>query len=189
MRWLAELYLRLRGWEFVGEVPDIPKMIIVGGPHTSNWDFVVFLGAIRHWHISPRYIGKHTLFRWPAGWFFRRMGGIPVDRGRPGGLVGQVADAFAANDRLILVISPEGTRRAVPYWKSGFVKIAEKAKVPIVPAFISYENKEVGLGSPIRFTGDEGVLMDQIRSFVRHGDGLHPEGKGPVRLKDEEGIS
>ncbi|MFZ0625626.1 MAG: 1-acyl-sn-glycerol-3-phosphate acyltransferase [Acidimicrobiia bacterium] len=185
MTWLAERWLLWRGWRFIGVVPDLPKMLIVGGPHTSNWDFVVFLAAIRHWHISPSYIGKHTLFRRPFGWFFKRLGGIPVDRRRPGGLVAQVAEAFDASDRMILVISPEGTRKAVPYWKSGFVKIAERTGAPIVPAYISYENKEVALGPPISFDGDEKKLMDEMRPFLLRGGGRNPEGEGPVRLKSE----
>jgi 1-acyl-sn-glycerol-3-phosphate acyltransferase len=133
--WLAERWLKWRGWRFVGEIPDLDRMILVGAPHTTNWDFVVYLAAIRHWQISPRYIAKHTLFRRPFGLFFERFGGIPVDRTRPGGFVGQLAEEFERSDQMILVMAPEGARKAAPYWKSGFLRIASKTGVPIVPVY------------------------------------------------------
>ncbi|HSO50999.1 MAG TPA: 1-acyl-sn-glycerol-3-phosphate acyltransferase [Acidimicrobiia bacterium] len=188
MTWLAEKWLKLRGWRFVGDMPDLDQMVLIGAPHTTNWDFIVYLGAIRHWRISPRYIAKHTLFRWPFGAFFRRFGGIPVDRTRGGGLVGQVTAAFRESERMILVMAPEGTRSAAPYWKSGFVKIAADAGVPIVPVYINFPRKEVVVGSPIHFTGDEKQLMDELRVFFQAGVGKHPEGAGPVRLKEERSV-
>jgi 1-acyl-sn-glycerol-3-phosphate acyltransferase len=186
--WLAERWLKLRGWRFVGEMPAIDKMILIGAPHTTNWDFIVYLGAIRHWRITPRYIAKHTLFRWPFGAFFRRFGGIPVDRTRGGGLVGQVTTAFRNSERMILVMAPEGTRSAVPYWKSGFVKIAKDAGVPIVPVYINFSTREVVLGLPIEFDGDERDLMDQLRAFFKAGVGKKPDGAGPIRLKGEKSV-
>jgi len=169
-------------------MPDLDKMIIIGAPHTSNWDFVVYLGAIRHWRISPRFVGKHTLFRWPFGSFFRKFGGIPVDRSRPGGMVGQVSEEFEKEERMILVMAPEGTRLAAAHWKSGFVRIAAEAKVPIVPAYIHFPRKEVVLGSPIAFEGDEKALMDRLRVFYQPGTGKDGAGKGPVRLKEERSV-
>ena len=122
MKWLAHRYLTLKGWSFEGELPDVPKMIVIGAPHTSNWDFILFLGALHHFRVRVQFIGKHTLFRWPFGWFFRALGGIPVDRSRPGGLVSQVADAMDATDQMILVMAREtvpgriraGIRVAIP---------------------------------------------------------------------------
>jgi 1-acyl-sn-glycerol-3-phosphate acyltransferase len=188
MTWLAEKWLLWRGWRFVGEMPDLDKMVIAGAPHTSNWDFVLFLGAIRHWRIEPRFIGKHTLFRWPFGYFFRRLGGIPVDRDKAGGVVGQVTAEFDRSKRMILVVAPEGTRKAAPHWKSGFVNIADAAGVPILPARVDYIDKEIVLGTPIRVSGDETALMDRLRIFFEEGVGKHPEGKGPVRLQAEGSV-
>lgn len=188
MTWLAEKWLKLRGWRFVGDIPNLDKMILIGAPHTSNWDFVVYLGAIRHWQISPRYIAKHTLFRWPFGAFFRRFGGIPVDRTKAGGLVGQVTQEFEKSQRMILVMAPEGTRSAAPHWKSGFVKIAAAADVPIVPVYINFATLEVVPGSPIEFDGDQKALMDRLRDFYTAGVGKKREGEGPVRLKEEESV-
>jgi 1-acyl-sn-glycerol-3-phosphate acyltransferase len=188
MTWLAEKLLKWRGWRFVGALPDLDKIIIIGAPHTSNWDFIVYLAAISHWRMSPRYVGKHTLFRWPFGYFFRRFGGIPVDRTRPGGMVGQVAEEFDKSERMILVMAPEGTRQAAPHWKSGFLRIAAAAEVPIVPAYIHFPNKEVVLGSPIAFDGDEKAMMDRLRQIYTAGEGKDGEGKGPVRLKEERSV-
>jgi 1-acyl-sn-glycerol-3-phosphate acyltransferase len=188
MTWLAEKLLSSRGWRFVGEMPTLAKMVIVGAPHTTNWDFVLFLGAIRHWDITPRFIGKHTLFRWPFGYFFRRFGGIPVDRDKAGGIVGQVTAEFDRSEKMILVVAPEGTRKAAPYWKSGFVKIAAEAGVPVLPARVDYPDKEIVLGTPVHFDGDEAALMDQLRLFFAEGVGKHPDGKGPVRLQSESSV-
>jgi 1-acyl-sn-glycerol-3-phosphate acyltransferase len=188
MTWLAEKALKWRGWKFIGEVPDLDKMIIIGAPHSSNWDFIIFLAAIRHWHISPRFVGKHTLFRWPFGYFFRRFGGIPVDRERAGGMVGQVTEEFERSARLILVVAPEGTRKAAPYWKSGFTRIAAAAEVPIVPVYIDFPAKKVVMGAPVPYDGDEKAFMNRLRVFFAPGVGKGGKGKGPVRLREEDSV-
>lgn len=185
MKWLAYLYLRLRGWTFVGEVPDDPKLIVVGAPHTSNWDFILFLAALHHWSLKVSYIGKHTLFRPPFGWFFRRTGGIPVDRSKTGGLVRQVADAMDAADRMLLVIAPEGTRSKAPRWKSGFLKIAEVTGAPIVLAAVDASRKELTIGPRISYDGDLSGFMDLARAFYADKQGLNPELKGPVSVGEE----
>ena len=185
MKWLAYKYLIWRGWRFTGEIPDVPKKIIIGAPHTSNWDFILFLGALHYFQMKVRYIGKHTLFRWPFGYFHRRWGGIPVDRSKPGGLVGQVADAFAASDEMILVMAPEGTRKAAPAWKAGFLWIAAEANVPIVVAGVDGTNKTVDIGPIVPYNGDVDAFMGQVRDYLEGKHGIHPEGRGPVRIKEE----
>lgn len=185
MKWLAEHYLKLRGWKFIGHVPDARKFIVIGAPHTSNWDFVIFLGAISHWNFKPRFLGKQSLFKGPFGRLFVRWGGIPVDRSKPGGLIGQVAAEFAANDDLELVIAPEGTREAAPYWKSGFLAIAEAVDAPIAPASVDFERRRVTLGEPIFHTGDVDATMTRLRAFYAGAIGRNPEGMGPVQVKEE----
>ena len=149
-------------------------------------DFILFLGALRHFDIRVKYLGKHTLFRWPFGYFFRAFGGIPVDRSRPGGVVSQVKEAFDEREEMILVVAPEGTRQKVPYWKSGFIKIAEGVGVPIVFAGIDFPNKTVSLSPPVSYEGDVTGFMNQARSFYEGKDGLKPDFKGPVRVKEED---
>lgn len=185
MRWLARLVLRAMGWRFEGELPPVPQFIAIGVPHTSNWDFVVFLAVLSHFGVHARWIGKHTLFRRPFGGLMRRLGGIAVDRARAGRVVDQVAAEFAATDRLILVIAPEGTRGKAPHWKSGFYEIARAAGVPIAFAYLDYPNKRAGIGPLLVPTGDVGADMRRIRAFYADKVGKRPEQVGPMRLRGE----
>lgn len=189
MRWLSCRVMRALGWHIDGSLPDRPKMVIIGAPHTSNWDFFLFLGAIYYFGIQVNFLAKHTLFRWPFGAMFRKVGGIPVDRNQPGGIVRQVKEEFDAHERMILVIAPEGTRRAAPRWKSGFVEIAERAGVPLVLAGVDARNKVLTI-SPAHEVGvDRQELMDEVRAFYEDKNGINPAGKGPVQIADERTTS
>jgi len=183
--WLVHRLLTLRGWRFLGVLPDDPKMIIIGAPHTTNWDFLLFMGALRAYRMKVRFVGKDGLFRWPFGYFFRALGGIPVSRSRPGGVVGQVVREFEEADRMILVIAPEGTRRAAPTWKSGFIHIARGAGVPVVPASVDFTSREVELGAAIPVTDDIVGFMDQLRVFYEGKRGLLSQGIGPITVAEE----
>lgn len=185
MKWLSYRVCRAFGWRFEGTVPDVPKMVIVGAPHTSNLDFFLFLAALHHYDIKVRFLAKHTLFRRPFGSLFRRWGGIPVDRARARGVVDQVKRAFDAADELILVIAPEGTRSAAPRWKSGFFEIAESVGVPVVPAGVDGDNKVVTMGEaqPLGLTRDQ--LMDRLREFFAGMKGIRPKNAGQIRLAGE----
>lgn len=185
MRWLAETLLKLAGWKFIGKVPEEPKFIVIGAPHTSNWDFVLYLGAIRHWDFKPRYLGKHTLFEGPFGWLFRRWGGMAVDRRKPGGVIAQIAAEFETAGQIALVIAPEGTRKAAPAWKSGFLLIARETGAPIVPASVDYGAKRVTLGEPIAHTGSTKQTMGQIRAFYEGVVGKHSGSMGPIKVDEE----
>ena len=182
---LASLYLRLGRWELVGEVPGT-SAVIIGAPHTSNWDFPKLVAAKWKWRFRPRWIGKHTLFRRPFGALFRRMGGIPVNRERPGHLVEQMASLFASQVPVHLVITPEGTRSPAPYWKSGFYHIARRANVPVVTGFVDYGKRRFGLGATVELTGDVVSDMNGIRRFYQDKRGRRPENQGPIRLAEEE---
>jgi hypothetical protein len=160
-------------------------MVIVGAPHTSNWDFFLFLAVLHHFDVNVRFLAKHTLFRQPLGFMFRKVGGIPVDRSQPGGVVGQVERALESQSRMILVVAPEGTRDAAPKWKSGFVEIAERAGVPVVLAGVSRVDKSITISSEIDVGADRIRFMDQVRAFYADKDGINPSGKGPIRLGDE----
>ena len=111
MRRLAFLYLRLRGWRIEGRRPAEPKFIAVAAPHTSNWDFVVFLGVLHYFAVRARYLGHAGLFRTPFGWFMRRLGGIPVPQGQPRAVYAEVMRKFEEATEMVLVLAPEGTRR------------------------------------------------------------------------------
>ncbi len=183
MRWLAEKLMRLRGWRFAGERPSFDKFVAIGAPHTSNWDFMLFLSVVSHFRIRARAIGKHSLVRWPFGGLMRRLGIIPVERDSGQGLVEQMVDEFAAAESMALTIAPEGTRRAAEYWRSGFYHIAVAARVPIVCAYIDAENKVAGIGPTVHPTGDIEADMEIISSFFTPIRGMRPENQGPVRLR------
>ena len=186
MRWLAHKLMRLLGWRFTGERPPHAKFVAIGAPHTTNWDFILFLAVIHHFRIPARAIGKHTLFRWPFAGLMRRLGLIPVRRDAPEGLVQQMVGEFAKADEMALVIAPEGTRKPTDYWKSGFYHIATAAEVPIVLALIDFPSKTAGIGSILHPTGDVAADMDRIREFYAPYQGRDPQKQGPIRLRDEE---
>ncbi len=161
----SQLILRLAGWHMEGRLPEIPKFVLVGAPHTSNWDLPFTLlmafafGARIHW------LGKKAIFRKPFNGFFQWLGGIPVQRSRSENLVEQSIHQFQNNETLILTIAPSGTRKSVDKWKSGFYHIACGAKVPIVLGFLDYHLKVGGFGPTIHPTGDISADMKTIRAF------------------------
>ncbi len=166
---LVALY-RLRGWRIEGELPPAKKFVLVGAPHTSNWDFALFLGATDALGIRPSYLGKHSLFRWPMQRFMLDMGGIPVDRTTRAHYVEQVVAEFANRDALALVIAPEGTRHSDGRWKSGFYHIASGAKVPIVLARIDRPRRIIQIGPAIPPSGDYHADLARIADFYRSAD-------------------
>ena len=165
---------RWKGWKLGGAAPPVPKSVIVGAPHTSNWDFVFFLGATDHFGLRPRFMGKDSLFRGPLKRFMYDMGGVPVDRSAKGDYVKAMVDAFAAHDEFQLVIAPEGTRSAVRGWRSGFYHIARGAGVPIVCAWVDHARMEGGLGEVIWPSGDYAADMARIRAFYESVMPGHP---------------
>lgn len=185
MRWLSYQVFKALGWRVEGELADVPKMIIIGAPHTSNWDFFLFLAAIYHFAIKVNFLGKASLFRRPFGFMFRKVGGIPVHRARAGGIVGQVKAAFDARDEMILVIAPEGTRSAARAWKSGFVEIAQRADVPVVFAGVDGVNKVLTFNRPEWVEPGRADFMNRVRAFYADQPGLNPSGKSSVKLTDE----
>lgn len=177
-RLVRGLVLRLyrhRGWRLEGAAPSSPRCVILGAPHTSNWDFVFFLGATHALGLEPRFIGKSSLFRWPLRRFMFDMGGAPVDRSAPGGYAQSMIDTFAANERFALVIAPEGTRSAVRKWRSGFYHIALGAGVPVVCAWVDNTTMRGGLGPEMMMSGDYAADMAQIAEFYRGKMPGHPK--------------
>lgn len=166
-RLLIALY-RWKGWRIEGSRPAERKFVITGAPHTSNWDFVFFLGATHTLGIRPSFMGKHTLFKWPATRFMQDMGGISVDRSKRGSnYVEQVAQAFAEADELALVIAPEGSRSSDGAWRSGFWHIARAAGVPIVPAWVDNATMRGGMGPPIWPSDDLAADLAKLAAFYR----------------------
>jgi len=160
--YLAEIIMRSAGWRIDGRLPDIPKFVLIGAPHTSNWDFLLFLGVIFSLRANVRFMGKAELFRFPIGGFFRFCGGVPVDRKKSTGLVEQMVKVCNESEKFILTIAPEGTRHQVTEWKRGFYHIAKSAGIPIVMAIVDGRHKTVHIGQVFHPTEDMEVDMETI---------------------------
>jgi 1-acyl-sn-glycerol-3-phosphate acyltransferase len=163
------------GWDVEGNLPLPPKVVVMGAPHTSNWDFIVFMSAMEKLGLEAHFIGKHSLFRWPIDDFMRGMGGIPVDRTSRNDLTEQVAARIRAAERFALVIAPEGTRQPTTEWRSGFYRIAMAAGVPIQCAGPDYQRRRGVFGPVIHPTGDFAADMAPAWTFFRTLRPRHPE--------------
>jgi len=166
-RWVGRTGMRLAGWGFENEFTNVGKTVAIVAPHTSNWDFPVGVAVMLALGLQSRYLGKHSLFRGPLRGVMVWLGGIPVDRSHPHGVVGQVVERFNASDRLVLVVAPEGTRKKVPDWKSGFYHIAEAAGVGIMPIWFDYSRKLVGFGPSLTPTGDYEADLLKLKAYFR----------------------
>ncbi len=166
--------LRLLGWRIEGEIPDLPKFVIAVAPHTSNWDFVVGIAAMFALDLRLAFLGKHTLFRGPFAPLLRWVGGIPVDRTKPHGVVAEAVAAFARMDRRILALAPEGTRTAGAGFKSGFLHIARGAHVPVLLAALDYEVRCVRLGPCVDCGEDVDSDRERIAAHFAKVRGKHP---------------
>lgn len=164
---LGHAVFRLMGWRIEGQLPPLDKFVVIGAHHTSNWDFVLFIAAKFILRLNARWFGKHSIFRWPFGVLMRYWGGIPIRRHLKLNTVEQAIEAFAEHRQFILVLSPEGTRRKVERWKSGFYHIACGAGVPIVPAALDFQHRRIVIGAPFQPTGNEEADLRQLLAFYR----------------------
>ena len=175
MAGFGRLVLALLGWKIEGSIPDVPRLVAIVAPHTSNWDFVVGLAAVLALRLDARWLGKHTIFRPPFRGLLAWLGGIPIDRAAATDVVDQAGAAFRASDRLLLALAPEGTRRKVAKWKSGFHRIARVAGVPILLASFDYRTRVIELGPVFTptddFEADLAAILPRFTSaMARHPD-------------------
>lgn len=185
-RWIGSTFLRATGWRMDGLRPPVDRYVIIAAPHTSNWDMPFMLAMAFVYDIPVRWMGKHTLFSPPFGTLFKRLGGIPIVRNQPGGVVGQMVDHFKDAESLVLMVPAEGTRSHVEYWKSGFYHIARAADVPVVLSYLDFSRKVGGIGPSLQLTGDIHADMDKIRAFYAGIQGLRPQNAGVIRLREED---
>ncbi len=167
-------FYRRNGWSAFGEVPEPRKFVLIAAPHTSNWDFLYFIGLTEDMGIMPHFMAKKSLFRWPWKNFLLDMGGVPVDRSSNQNYVQTMIDEFAKRTEFMLTIAPEGTRGAVRKWKTGFYHIALGAKVPLVVGMMDYAKKSGGLGPAIWPTGDFKADMAKIAELYAKVTPKHP---------------
>jgi len=174
LNFMGRAYLRLIGWRVVGLPPKIDKFVAIAAPHTSNWDFPIFMALVGYCGIRVRYLAKDSLFKGFSGKLFYWLGGIPVvrDTRNAAALVDVAVDLFKTEDELIVAIAPEGTRSKVTKWKSGFYRIAYEAGVPIVLAYLDADKKELGFGEVFYPTGDRNTDMEKIKAYYAQKRGL-----------------
>lgn len=162
---IGRAMLRILRWGVGSGIPDLPKAVIIAAPHSSNRDFFVGIALVFAMRLDVRFIGKVELFRGLLGPVMRWLGGLPVNRLRPGGIVEQTVAMFTERESLLLAVAPEGTRKPVDQWKSGFYRIALGAKVPIVPGYFDNKRRLVGFGPPFEPTGDMTRDIAELRAF------------------------
>lgn len=156
------------GWQIRGELPDLPKLVVIVAPHTSNWDFILGLLTMFSIGFKAHWLGKHTIFHWPLGKILRKIGGIPVNRTVSHGVINTAVTAFQENEKFVLGMAPEGTRKRVEKWKMGFYYIARKANVPVVLAYLDYKEKVIGFGRTVYLTEKMSDDIKMILSFYRN---------------------
>ncbi len=183
----------LGGWRYAGEVPTVRRAVCLAFPHTDNLDGLLLVLLAQSVGLSISWMVKDSWGRGPAGALVRGVGGVPIDRSKPNGMVGQMIEAFAraeANDEpLYLVIPPEGTRARTDHWKSGFYRIARGANVPVCPGFLDYRTKTGGIGPPLMMTGDVRADMNRLREHYGPEAATmakRPDKVGPIRLREED---
>ncbi|QDW66618.1 1-acyl-sn-glycerol-3-phosphate acyltransferase [Luteimonas granuli] len=170
-RWLGRSILRLGGWRMVGEFPDEPRVVLIAAPHSSNWDGIWGFAAKLGMGLDIKILGKRELFWWPLAPLLRALGVIAVDRSRSAGVVEQVAEMIRGSERFWFGLAPEGTRRRVEHWKSGFLKVARAADVPVVPVYFHYPDRVIGVGAPFRVGDDDAAEMARVREWYRPWQG------------------
>lgn len=166
-RTLGRNFLRLLGWRVAGELPGLPRLVLVVAPHTSNWDFFIGVGVQLALGLDVCWLGKHTLFLGPWSPLLRWLGGIPVNRSAPQGLLPELVRRLNSREHFLLALAPEGTRSKVDRWKSGFHTIARQARAAIVPVALDYGPREVRFGAPLAPTADfDADLAELLRFYV-----------------------
>jgi 1-acyl-sn-glycerol-3-phosphate acyltransferase len=182
MQKISRQILHLIGWRSNVTLPGVSSYVLIGAPHTSNWDFAIMMLLTTSVGIPVNWMGKDSLFKGPLGFFMRFFGAISVNRKEQTNLVDQIASMFDNKEELIVVISPEGTRSKTSRWRTGFYYIALNANVPIVMAYADYKNKVCGIGPAVKPTGDIQADFEIIRDFYKGIEGKHPLKQSAITL-------
>jgi 1-acyl-sn-glycerol-3-phosphate acyltransferase len=172
---IARTMMLLTGWRFEGTFPNLSKFVLIVAPHTSNWDVPIGVMAMFALGLRGTYLGKDALFRPPFGFLFRWLGGVPVDRSSSHDVVEQTIAYFSNSERMILAISPEGTRKKIPQWRTGFYWVAVGAGVPIVPVAFDFPRRRYILHPPQAMTGDAEKDIAHLHSFFSADQACHPD--------------
>ena len=180
MRFLAQLiYFKMLGWKIVGNTNfsknTIKKAVIIAAPHTSWHDFFIGLYLRKIVDLKTNFVGKKELFKWPFNYYFKAIGGRPLDRTSGQNKVEAIAQLFDGEDEFRLALAPEGTRKKVDKWKTGFYYIAKKAGVPIIMFTLDFANKQNKVSEPFYPTDDKEADFKFIKAFYKGVKGKIPE--------------
>jgi 1-acyl-sn-glycerol-3-phosphate acyltransferase len=172
MTWLAKLiYFKILGWTFTGNTnfskDTVKKAVIISAPHTSYSDFFIGLYLRKIIGVKTNFVGKKELFAWPFGYYFRAVGGVALDRTSGQNKVEAIAKFFEDKDEFRLTLAPEGTRKKVKDWKTGFYYIAIKANVPVIMFTMDFEHKTNNISEPYYLTGNFEKDMSYMKSFFK----------------------
>jgi len=171
LHWLGYGWLKLCGWKMRGDWPDLPRMVLVAAPHTSNWDGINMLAAAGYYRVRLRWMGKASLTQGPFGWLVLWAGCVPIDRSRSNDVVENMRAAFAANETLVLAVPPVGTRSTTAAWKSGFYHIAHGAGVPLVFSVLDYGTRTISVAGSMLTSGDFAADLPLIQRFYADATG------------------
>ena len=176
LRVLSKIILKIIRWQVIGSLPeDQKKYVLIVAPHTSNWDFILFVLAVSVLRLKPSVLIKSTLFVGPLGWFLRYCGAIPVNRAQASSLVTYIASIYEERDEFVLIITPEGTRSPNPNWKRGFHHVATTAEVPILVVYVDSAIRTIGIEGLIEPTDDADADLRELKTFFDAKRGLKPQ--------------
>jgi 1-acyl-sn-glycerol-3-phosphate acyltransferase len=183
--WLGCFVFWIFGWKAQGPPPPHAKYVALFAPHTSYWDLPVAMAMTFVLRVRGNYMAKDTVFRGPLGWLLRILGGIAIERSHKHNTVEQVLEVIRDNEQCIFAITPEGTRKKVEYWKTGFYQIALQANIPIVLAFLDYKHRAGGNGGTFWPSGDVEADLRKIQAFYDKVTPRNPERWSPPRFRPE----
>jgi len=186
LRLLSRMLLKVLGWKVEGTLPQSRKFVLIAAPHTSNWDAFYMIMVAFSFRVNLRWLGKHTLFKPPFGFLARFAGGLPIERSESHGNVKQAVDILNRSREIVLAVPPEGSRRNVSYWKTGFYYIALGAAVPVVPGYLDYSRKRTGVGPALVPSGNLPEDMERIKAFYQPMVGKYPRETSSVLLREDE---
>ena len=174
-RWLGRTVLRVLGWRVEGQIPDLKRLLVIGAPHTSNWDFVLAMATILGLNLRMRWLAKHTIFKRGVVWFMEWLGGIPTDRTQPQAIVESVARLARKGKGVVIGITPEGTRKKALKWKTGFLRLAKTLDCPILMVAINFPTKTIVIGDLYHPSGDNNYDLVAIKQYYDQFQGIHKD--------------
>ena len=180
---LSMWIIKLLGWHIQADLPDCKKYVAIAAPHTSNWDFPLGIIAAKAINLKVHWMGKHSLFYWPWGWFFRYIGGTPVHRASSHNYIAQMSELFEHSEQLVLALAPEGTRAKTDHWKTGFHYIARAANVPIVMASLDFGRKHLHIGYVLHPSDDIKADFELIRDYYKGKIGKNPSQASLIQVR------